>query len=223
MGSLVEMDLGSRKGTAYEARGGGPPVLVLHAWWGLTPFFRGLCDRLAVHGFDALAPDLHVGQTASTPEDAERLMMALPPLERLEHARAGLDRLLARHKGERVGVIGFSMGAAYANWLATLRREIAAMVLFYGGAEAEEGFVTATQAAFLGHFAETDEFDPPEAARALEAELRAAGREATFHVYPETGHWFFESDRPAAYDAAAADLAWKRTVPFLRRHLAADP
>jgi carboxymethylenebutenolidase len=56
--------------------------------------------------------------------------------------------------------------------------------------------------------------------RALEARIRAAGREVEFHVYPGTGHWFVEPDRPDAYDAAAADLVWERTLAFLAAHLA---
>ena len=54
----------------------------------------------------------------------------------------------------------------------------------------------------------------------LEEALREAGRPATFYRYQGTGHWFFEPDRPDAYDAAAAGLAWERTLSFLR--LAAD-
>ena len=73
-------------------------------------------------------------------------------------------------------------------------------------------------AAILGRVAETDEWEPPveETMRFGEA-LRRAGMDATFHVYPGTGHCF-EEDRPDAYDPDAAALAWERTVEFLRRH-----
>ena len=61
-------------------------------------------------------------------------------------------------------------------------------------------------------------FEPLEAVRALEEKIRAAGREVTFHVYPGTGHWFVEPNRPE-YDAEAADLVWERTLAFLKARL----
>ena len=110
------------------------------------------------------------------------------------------------------------MGAAWAIELATGERpdDFAAVVLFYG---AGEGDFAPSRAAFLGHFAPGDEWEPDEGVAALEAAIRAAGKEVTFHRYPGAGHWFFEADRPDAYDPAAAELAWERTVAHLRRHL----
>jgi carboxymethylenebutenolidase len=76
------------------------------------------------------------------------------------------------------------------------------------------------RAAVLGHVAELDGSFTPEAARALESELRDLGRDATFLVYPGVDHAFFNEDRPEVYDAAAAQLLWDRTVAFLRAQLA---
>ena len=59
---------------ALPASGKGPGILVLHAWWGLTPFFKELCNRLAEQGFVALAPDLYHGPTASTVDEAQALV-----------------------------------------------------------------------------------------------------------------------------------------------------
>ena len=81
-----------------------------------------------------------------------------------------------------------------------------------------DGDYRTARAAYLGHFAAHDDFEPLEAVRALEAKIRAAGREVTFHVYPGARHWFFEPNRPE-YDPAAAELAWERTLAFLYDHL----
>ncbi len=48
---------------------GGPGVLVLHAWWGLNPFFQEICARLAGEGFLALAP---ICTTAGSPPRARK-------------------------------------------------------------------------------------------------------------------------------------------------------
>jgi carboxymethylenebutenolidase len=85
-------------------------------------------------------------------------------------------------------------------------------VLFYGSGH--DTFAQA-RAAYLGHFAEHDPYEPPANAQALEAALNQAGRRVTVHLYAGVGHWFFEPDQ-AAYNEAAARLAWDRTLAFLR-------
>ena len=207
---------------AAPASGSGPGVLVLHAWWGLTPFFTEVCDRLAEAGFVALAPDLHHGQTAATVAEAEALVKQSegPGFARTQAvATSALAQLRAHPAVQRtaVGVLGFSMGAAWANMLVSQAPEdIAAVVLFYGSYSVD---FTQTRAAFLGHFADADEWEPMESVREMEAAMRAAGREVTLHLYPGAGHWFFESNQPDAYQPEAAALAWERTMEFLRRSL----
>ena len=68
---------------------------------------------------------------------------------------------------------------------------------------------------------EADDLATDDDVNYLEAQLRLAGHDIDFHRYPGTGHWFAEADRPAAYHAAAADLAWERTLAFLHARL--DP
>ena len=112
------------------------------------------------------------------------------------------------------------MGAFWSLWLAqTLPADVATVVLFYGTGD---GNYSRIQAAFLGHFAETDEFESPAAVRDLEKVLRTTGKDVTFYTYPGTTHWFFEKDRPDAYDAPAARLAWERTIRFLTTQLSGE-
>ncbi len=218
----VGTDAVSNAGTGYlvaPTSGRGPGVLVLHSWWGLTPFFRDTCDRLADEGFVALAPDLHGGRIADRPDEAERLLAEIDPnpTAALVLSSAATLRGLAITPDAPIGAIGFSMGASWALWLsARAVDDVGAVVAFYGAQDVD--FKDA-QAAYLAHWAEHDEFVDDDEIAFLEASLHLEGHPVEFHRYPGTGHWFFESDRPPAFDAAAADLAWQRTIDFLRRHL----
>jgi carboxymethylenebutenolidase len=194
-------------------------VLVIHAWWGLNGFFKSVCDRLAEAGFVAAAPDLFEGKVATTPAAAKRLRAA-PKREPTYKTLIRTIEQLRQHpavKGELIGVVGFSMGGHWALWLAG-RPElpIGAVVTFYGS---RAGDFSKSRAAFLGHFAERDEWVSEAALKKLKQTLARANRPAEFFTYPGTSHWFFEADRSEVYDAQAAGLAWDRTLEFLWQNL----
>ena len=196
-----------------------PGVLVLHSWWGLNSFFRKLCDRLADTGFVALAPDLYHGRVTSTIGGAKRLRSKLKRtvVEReLIGATNYLRTSVATNEG-KIGVVGFSLGANLALRLATLRPEDVGAVVLFCGIRNEN--YRAAKAAVLGHFAEKDEWQPLDQVRKLEKAIESARKDVTFHIYPNTGHWFFEKNLLRPYDRTAAKLAWRRTVRFLRTHL----
>ena len=204
---------------ARPPAGGGPAILVLHAWWGLNDFFRSFCSRLANEGFLVFAPDLFHGAVAATIEEAKQLISNEQPEKVAEDVAAALDFLRGHEaaRGGPVGVIGFSFGAYYAVQLSCLRPDtVRAAVLFYG---IGEGSFDKSRAAYLGHFGEKDEYEPAPGVQDLESALRKAGRPVDFHTYPGTGHWFFESSRADAYHPQAAEAAWERTLTFLRREL----
>jgi carboxymethylenebutenolidase len=203
---------------AIPPTGKGEAVLVLHAWWGLNDTIKAFCTRLASSGFVAFAPDLYHGRVADTIPEAESLGQALDA--NYLQAKAEIAEA-ARFLGERAGptgqglaVIGFSLGAYYALDLAATNPEhIRSVVIFYGTGS---GDYSRSKAAYLGHFAEKDVFEPQSNVDDLEASLRSSGRPVTFYHYSGTGHWFFEPDRTEAFNQAAADLAWDRTLAFLR-------
>mgnify|MGYP000955104347 FL=1 len=203
---------------AVPPTGGGSGVLVLHAWWGLNDTIKAFCERLAESGFVAFAPDLYHGEITDTVAGAEALSAALDGS--FDQARTEVARA-AKYLNERAGpagrgiaVIGFSLGAFYALDLSvTAPEHIRSVVVFYGTRPGDYG---SSKAAYLGHFAEADEYEPQSAVDELEESLKRAGRPVTFYRYSGAGHWFFEPDRVQAYDAAAAGLAWDRTLAFLR-------
>lgn len=87
---------------------------------------------------------------------------------------------------------------------------------FYG---ARSGDYTNRRAAFMGHFAEKDDWVSDAALKKLKKSLKTAGRTAEFFVYPHISHWFFESDRADAFNSQTAELAWERTIKFLHKQI----
>ncbi len=231
-GRMIEFDAAGTPAPGYLAEpddameAGAPGVVVLHAWWGLTEPFRQVCDRLAEAGFVALAPDLYRGKATASVEEADALGSALDQqVERWRGDIRGAIQFLRQHEGTnladgrgKVAIIGFSLGGSYAlDMSVNMPEEIAAVVSFY---DAYPGLdYRRAQAAYLCHFAEDDQFVPAQKVAKLEQNLHAAGRQAAVYTYPGTKHWFFEANRPDAYDPAAAALAWERTLAFLNAEL----
>lgn len=220
VGQMIQYgDGGKFNGYLAKPAGGGPGVLVLHAWWGLNDVFKSLCDRLAGEGFVALAPDLFKGSVATTIEGAEQNVHQADD-EFVEAAvREAADYLVQQSSGRRLGALGFSFGGPWAVGTSLMKPDnVAAVVLFYSVYAPD---LSRSKAAFLGHFAENDAYEPREGIEELRAALQAKGLPATFYIYEGTTHWFFEPDRPDAYAPEAAKLAWERTVVFLRQQLSA--
>ena len=218
MGQMTRLQTSAGDTDAYLASARpapGPPVLLLHPWWGLNQAIRDLADRLAGDGFTVLAPDMFDGTVLTTPDDAEAHVKSLTQAD-ADKIRAGvlatLDHLLAHPdaRGDRAAIIGLSFGAMEGTEVAGERSDTGPVVMFYSGIfEAPDGI------AYLGHFAEEDEFDDSAQVPHFEKTL---GRGSAAHIYPGTKHWFMEPDRPE-FDAAAAQLAYSRTVDFLRANL----
>jgi len=218
---MVEFQAEGRPGRGYLAtpekpRGG---VLVLHAWWGLNDFFKSVANRLASQGFLALAPDLYDGPVAKSVEEAKEIHAKVDS-ERIKQIVLGATDYLRTDSsisGRKIGVIGFSMGAAWSLSLSTLKPEtVGAVVVFYGSWPID---FSKAQASFLGHFAPDDEWEPVADVSSTEEKIRGAGKEVTFHFHPGTKHWFVEENRPLEYNRDASDLAWKRTLEFLNSKL----
>lgn len=214
----------SNRYLAVPRSGKGAGVLVLHAWWGLNEFIRGVCDRLAEEGFVALAPDMFSGKMARTVEEAERLTSGSNEADDVPPMLLSAVEALRNHPavtGSGLGTIGFSFGGYWALWLAGQKPDaIRAVTIFYSTGDSDVG---QSKAAFQGHFAEKDPYEPEEGVKELEKSLKAGNHAVTFHTYPGTGHWFFEEDRQDAFDAPAAQLAWDRTLTFLHEQLDGAP
>ncbi|MDQ3305561.1 MAG: dienelactone hydrolase family protein [Actinomycetota bacterium] len=224
MGELIDLGGGERGYLATPEVGAGPGLVVIQEYWGLVPHIEDLCDRFAAEGFTALAPDLFRGATASEPDEAGKLMMALNLEQAVGDMGAAVEHLRASPavRGDGLGVVGFCMGGGLALMLAAQRpADIDACVAFYGLIPWESAHPdwTKLDGPVQGHFGEDDELFSPDRMRELEATLDRAGKETDFHLYAGAGHAFFNDTRPEAYDDTAAHLAWTRTLEFLRAKL----
>jgi len=229
MGEMVEFPSNGSTANGYlatPAEGAGPGVLVIQEWWGLVPQLKGVCDKLAVEGFTALAPDLYHGEYAEHTEmdKAGQLMTSLPPDRAAKDMGGAIDYLLAHPevRGDAVGVMGFCMGGMLSWTIAALQgSKVGAAVPYYGYPSGEsEPDWSGLSASVLGHMADNDDFFPPSGVTALAAKLEEMGKDVTIHVYPGTGHAFCnETNALGTYDADAARQAWVRTLEHLREHL----
>jgi carboxymethylenebutenolidase len=217
--SEIKLDADGKPLTAYLASpsGGGPGVLVLPSWWGLKPFFKQVCDRLADKGYTALALDYYQGRVANTIDEAKALQQeAEADLDGMAAmVQAATDHVAALGTSASIGILGFSMGTDWAVMTAAKDPDVAATVLHYGGWTVD---FSQMRSKVLGHYAERDEWYPFDNAQEMEQSMKAVGVDVTLYRYPGTVHWFMEEDRPE-YDRAAASLAWERTLDFLKQTL----
>jgi carboxymethylenebutenolidase len=205
----------------YRARprraGKTPAVLVIHENRGLNAYVEDVARRLAAAGFLAFAPDL-LSRTGGTPADedqARERIGALDPVAATGDLRAIVAWLKkdAQASG-KVGAVGFCWGGGMVNRLAVKEPGLDAGVVFYGVSPPAED-VPAIRARLLLQYAGLDDRINA-GVPAYEAALKAAGKDYRLDTYPGVQHAFHNDTNAARYDAAAAKLAWERTLAFLQ-------
>ena len=197
-----------------------PAVLVIHENRGLNPHITDITRRLGLEGFLALGLD-YLAPLGGTPtdEDAGRKLIAqVTPADAVAFGRAALAFLRKHPEGNgRAGAVGFCWGGGAVNALAAQEPELGAGVAYYG-MTGKADTVAAIKAPLQLHYAGLDERINA-GYPAYEAALKAAGKTYELHLYPGVNHAFNNDTNAARYDKAAAELAWGRTVAFLKKHL----
>jgi len=225
-GSMVSLKSGEETIQAYLALPekpvkGGPAIVVIHEWWGLSDWVKGVADRYAVQGYVAIAPDLYRGKLATEPELAHELMRGLPD------ARAHRDVLAAAAylKGRKdlapkqTAVIGFCMGGRLSQLAALDKGPFDACVMCYGSPESDIARLKTLKGPLLGIFGADDRGIGADQTGPLAASLKQAGKPgSSVHVYPGVGHAFLrDAGSPAGEEQAK--LAWAEIDKFMQSHL----
>jgi carboxymethylenebutenolidase len=196
-------------------------VLVIHENRGLNPHIEDVARRLAVAGYRAVAMDF-LSAGGGTPADQDAARAAIGKLDLGQSAAdavatLGLLKSLPGANG-RVAAIGFCWGGGMVNRIAVAAgTALDAGIPFYGPAP-DPALASRVEAAMQLHYAQNDE-RVNATGLPWAAALEAAGKPVESHVYPGVGHAFHNDTSAERYDAAAATLAWKRSLDFLARRL----
>ena len=196
-----------------------PVVLVVHENRGLNPHIEDIVRRLALDNFVAFAPDAlsPLGGYPGDEDKARELFAKLDQKKATEDFVAAANFLKNRPESSgKIGVVGFCYGGGMAHVLSVRMPELNAAVPFYGNHPAAED-AAKVKAPLLIHFAAVDERINA-SWPAYEAALKAAGTRYTAYQYAGTQHGF-NNDTTPRFDAAAAKLAWERTLAFFNTNL----
>ena len=211
------------KGYLVKPKAGGklPAVLVIHENRGLNPHIKDVTRRMATEGFVALGLD-YLSPMGGTPADEDKgrdMIGQLKQPDVIAYGRAAIAYLkgLSDSNG-KVGAVGFCWGGGAVNNLAVADPDLSAGIAYYGGQPKAED-VPKIKAAMMLHYGGLDERINA-GIPAYEAALKQAGKTYEIHVYEGANHAFNNDTNAARYDKTTADLAWGRTVAFLKKQLA---
>lgn len=197
-----------------------PGVVVIHENRGLNAHIADVTRRMAVEGFLALAPDA-LSPLGGTPEDENKaiaLIGQLDPSSTIKNFVAAVQYLKTHTLSTgKVGVVGFCWGGAMANHLAVHSPDVSASVPYYGRQPASED-VPRIKASLLLHYASLDK-GINKGIPGFEAALKKASIDYKLYMYEGAQHAFNNDTNAARYNQTAADLAWKRTIAFLKEKL----
>lgn len=227
MGSIVTFNRPDGKAVqgylAEPAAANAPAIVVIQEWWGLNDQIKGVADRLAAAGYQALVPDLYRGKATVEEEEAHHLMSGLDFGDAAGQDIRGAVQYL-KGRAPKVGLTGYCMGGALT-LLAAASPELDAAVVWYGCPPLDYIDASQIKIPLQGHWATQDQFFKIETVDGLEAKLSAAGVHYEFHRY--LAHHAFANEtavgpgRIAAtqYDPVWAQQAWDRTLRFFGKHL----
>ena len=197
-----------------------PGVVVAHEIWGLNPHIEDVARRLAVEGFMALAPDAltPLGGTPADPNQARPMFGKLDSESTVENYVAAVKYLQTHPRTNgKVGIVGFCWGGGIANQVAVNSPELKAAVPFYGR-QPESGDVPKIKAPLLLHYAGNDA-RINQGIPSFEQALKKAGVDYKLYMYEGANHAFNNDTNTSRYNQEAAQLAWKRTIEFLKEKL----
>lgn len=195
-----------------------PGFVCIQEWWGLNEQIKKTADRLAEAGYRALVPDLYRGKVTTAADEAKHMMTNLNFPDAAGQDIHGAVQYL-KQASNKVAVGGFCMGGALTILAALRVPEMDAGAVFYGIPPLAAAELQKIKIPLICHFANKDESFTPAKVSDLESALKQSQSQFELFRY-DAHHAFMNETRPQVYDPASAQLAWQRTLKFLKQALA---
>ena len=197
-----------------------PVVILIHEWWGLNDQILAVTQELANQGFVALAIDLYDSRTATTPEEAKKLVGEVNPTSATAKMKALIAHAAAHPRGNgKVGTMGWCFGGGWS-LAGSIAAPVEATVIYYGRCTQKAAELASLKGPVLGHFGSQDASINQAMVDGFTAEMKSANRSLTTHWYP--ANHAFANPSSANYNEPSAKLSWERSLSFLRTNLKTD-
>jgi carboxymethylenebutenolidase len=203
---------------ALPARTPAPSVLLIHEWWGLNDQIKAAAAEFAKDGYVALAVDLFDGKVAKTPDAARALTGGLDPKAATDTLTSWIAWLRKYPKGDhKVATVGWCFGGGWS-LNASLATPVDATIIYYGNVRKTAAELASLKGPVLMHYGTQDKYINTAMVQGFEAEAKKAGKDVTVYAY-DANHAFANPTGAAyPYNKAAAELAWQRTLAFLKKY-----
>lgn len=195
-------------------------IVLIHEWWGITEHIRDIANRYAREGYTAIAPDLFRGKTATTTDEASKLMHELPLDDGINTINQAIVESGARYGIEKFAVTGYCMGGTFALRAACLNPTLSASAAFYGDIPEDE-VLAQLKVPTLFIAGARDGWITPEKVESLKDAARRHKLPVEVVSY-DADHAFFNDTRKEVYNAEAAADAWQRVLKLFGETLQQD-
>ncbi|MDA0271464.1 MAG: dienelactone hydrolase family protein [Chloroflexi bacterium] len=194
-------------------------LIVIQEWWGLTDDIKEIADRYAKEGYLAFAPDLYHGTIATEPDEARKLVMSFERDLAAREVDAAIAWLKVARGAGKVGCVGYCMGGGLS-LAAALRptSNVDAVHVYYGGGMPAAEQIATIRVPVAGSYGSADAGIPAEQVNMLRDTLTKSGVSNDITMYEGAQHAFFNDTRPA-YDQAAAEDSWKKSLAWFGKYL----
>lgn len=213
-------------------RGPFPAVILYHERYGLVQHTLDLAAKFALYGYVALAPDLF-SRWEGDKEALHRgdVMVPISDEDIKSYGNDCIDFLLADRQvdSRRIAVMGVCQSGDYPLVLNSVRHEVAANIVVYGGAqktvwetstlrpEPYETILARTSAPILGIWGEDDFVVSVDDMLRLRGILERERKSYEFILFRDMPHGWFNSTMPGRYRPRQTDQAWSLIMDFLER------